>query len=161
MLFIISLYTSAFILLSVKVHAGSVCVSAIHRNLMWPTGSLICIRHRSYACIYYTDGGYSGTPASSEPMTVLLLCSLPTDRVGTRVTDCTECWVPRSAGGAPRHPEHCAQEGGGGWGWGWGWRWGMGVRGGSGGWGVGVHAKERRLTAVQTGRLARSGAGKG
>ena len=36
-----------------KVHSGSFCVSIIHRNLTWTTGSLTCVCDHSCACIQY------------------------------------------------------------------------------------------------------------
>ena len=33
-------------------HAGSFRVSVIHRTLTWTTGHLMCVRDRSYACVY-------------------------------------------------------------------------------------------------------------
>ena len=38
------------------MHAGSFCLSVIHRTLTWTTGSLTCVRDHSYACVY-TRGG--------------------------------------------------------------------------------------------------------
>ena len=40
-----------------KVHAGSFCVSVIHQTPTWTTGSLMCTRDHSYACVY-TQGGW-------------------------------------------------------------------------------------------------------
>ena len=42
-------YRSTFILPVSKVHAGSFRVYVIHRTLTWTTGSLTCVRDRSYA----------------------------------------------------------------------------------------------------------------
>ena len=44
-------------LIKYKVHAGSFRVSRIHRTLTWTTGSLMCLRDHSYACVY-TRGGW-------------------------------------------------------------------------------------------------------
>ena len=45
------------------VHAGSFCVSIIHRTQTWTTGFLPCARDHSYACMY-TQG--LGTPTASQ-----------------------------------------------------------------------------------------------
>ena len=34
------------------MHAGSFRVSVIHRTLTWSTGSLMCVRDHSYACVH-------------------------------------------------------------------------------------------------------------
>ena len=48
-----------------KVHAGSFCVSVIHRTLTRTTGSLTCVRDHSCACVVlYTRG--LGTPTASQ-----------------------------------------------------------------------------------------------
>ena len=47
--FIVQKYIN-FILLSVKVHAGSFSVSVIHQTLTWTTGSLACVHDHS--CVY-------------------------------------------------------------------------------------------------------------
>ena len=42
-----------------QVHAGSFCVSAIHRTLTRTTGSLTCVRNHSYACVYTQVVGHT------------------------------------------------------------------------------------------------------
>ena len=39
-----------------KDHAGSFCVSVIHRTLTRTTGSLTCMQDHSYACMYIYTG---------------------------------------------------------------------------------------------------------
>ena len=48
-----------------QVHAGSFCVSVIHRILTWTTGSLTYVRYHIYACVL-TRG--LGTPTTSQHM---------------------------------------------------------------------------------------------
>ena len=52
---------------SSTMHAGSFYVSVIHQILTWTTGSLMCIRDHSFACVY-TRG--LGTPTVSQHMFV-------------------------------------------------------------------------------------------
>ena len=35
-----------------KMHAGSFCVFVIHQTLTWTTGSSMCVRDHSFACVY-------------------------------------------------------------------------------------------------------------
>ena len=39
-------------LINHEVHAGSFFVSGIHQSLTWTTGSLMCVREHSCACVY-------------------------------------------------------------------------------------------------------------
>ena len=47
-----------------QVHAGSFIIFVIHRTLTWTTGSLMCVRDHSYACVY-TRGSVGHTDSES------------------------------------------------------------------------------------------------
>ena len=48
-----------------KMHAGSVCVSVIHRSWTWTTGSLTCARDYSCACVYTRGFGHTDSERAS------------------------------------------------------------------------------------------------
>ena len=88
-----------------KVHAGSFCVSIIHRTLTWTIGSLTCVRDYSYACVY-TQG--LGTPTASQHIfdsEKLTNCSCAPDADGARTSDLLDLESNALPTEPPRFPE--------------------------------------------------------